>query len=297
MGKTAEKTLEYEQRLILFLDFLGFRAIVKETVASPTRLKALLRAIGFLSELKPDEADVGKSITQFSDSVVVSYPVTETSSVFNLLFEVALMIIDLAYAGYLLRGAITVGKLIHTDEYLVGPAMIRAYEMESRDAKVPRVLIDPAVVNIARTYHAWQNSPAEEAAYVRGMMTKDEDGRYFYDYVSWHSVVAVAGGDADLYDAYLENLGTLVDRGLRNKDPQVKEKYLWLHRRYVASIDEILRQPENSEWYAENQALVAVAKTLPRHEVLARRARRAVAASVASMPDARPVRRKSGRKR
>ena len=168
------------------MDFLGFRDIVNETVKNPDRRAALLRAVGFLSSelMRDKETDIGKMVTQFSDSVVVSYPVTEISSVFTLVNDVALAVIELAYAGYLLRGGITVGKLIHTEEYLVGPAMIKAYEMESRKAKYPRVLIDPVVFKFARMYHAPQNSPADEVGYIRSLLTKDDDGEHFFDYVS-----------------------------------------------------------------------------------------------------------------
>jgi len=143
MVQLAENPPEYEERLILFLDFLGFRDIVRQTAKNADSRAALLGAISFLSsELKRnDESDIGKMVTQFSDSVVVSYPVTEVSSVFTLVNDVALAIMELAFAGYLLRGGITVGKLIHTEEYLVGPAMIKAYEMESKRAIYPRDLL------------------------------------------------------------------------------------------------------------------------------------------------------------
>src|ERR1035437_1529526 len=280
MTNTADdKPIAYEQRVILFLDFLGFKEIVEKTTTDPKRLAALLRAIRFVTVLKPDEADIGKQVSQFSDSVVVSYPVSETSSVFTLVYDVALLIIDLADAGFLVRGAITFGLLIHADEYLVGPAMLRAYEMESKEAKYPRVLIDPRIVKIAWKYHAPQNSPKVEADYVRDLMTKDDDGKFFYDYISWHSVVSEAGIRAGGYDTYLANIGRLVKRGLRNKDAHVKEKYLWLHKRYVASIAEILKQPKKSPWYQENIGVVAVVKGLPKFKKLARSAKRAVASA------------------
>ncbi|HEV2642282.1 MAG TPA: hypothetical protein VGT98_06230 [Candidatus Elarobacter sp.] len=287
MAKTAvDEPIAYEQRLILFLDFLGFKEIVEETTTDPKHLARLLQAIDFLSQLKPDEADGGKQVTQFSDSVVVSYPVSAPSSVFILAYEVALLIIDLAYAGFLVRGAITLGLLIHNDEYLVGPAMIRAYQMESREAKNPRVVIDPRIVKIARAYSVSQNSSSEEVDYVRGvmgavrdLMTKDDDGRFFFDYISWNSVVDEARLDTDRYGSYLANIGRLVERGLRNKDPHVKEKYLWLHKRYVASIDEILRQPDRSKWYQKYRDVAAAVKDLPKYKVLARNAERVVAAA------------------
>jgi hypothetical protein len=48
----------------------------------------------------------------------------------------------LAVSGFWIRGAVTVG-LIHHDEHIVfGPALNRAYELESKVAIYPRILID-----------------------------------------------------------------------------------------------------------------------------------------------------------
>jgi len=138
-------------------------------------------------------------------------------------------------------------------------------------------------------YHAWQNSPAEEVGYIRSLLTKDDDGEYFFDYVSWSSVVAEAGGEAKLYDAYLETLGTLVGRGLRKKDARVKEKYLWLHKRYIATIDEILSQSADSKWYRQNVATVVMARRLKRYTALAADAERAVAAARKSAETCPPL--------
>jgi len=118
----------YEQRLTPFPDFLGFARIVEESVENPDRLASLIGAIKILSELNLDETAKGRRVSQFSDSIVISYPVTESASVFVLVNDVALVLIELANCGFLLRGGITIGQLIHTHEYLFGPAMIRAYQ-------------------------------------------------------------------------------------------------------------------------------------------------------------------------
>ena len=45
---------------------------------------------------------------------------------------------------------------------------------------------------------------------MRAFMTEDADGQLFFDYISWNSVVAVAGGSNELYGDYLGGLGTLI---------------------------------------------------------------------------------------
>ena len=197
--KAKPKHPVYEERIILFLDFLGFKEIVEGTVGNAEEfLDVLLNAVDRLYEIG-DDKDLYASVsaTTFSDSVVLSYAVREQSAVFFLLLDIAFAIIDLAVRGFLVRGAVTIGELIHTEKYLVGPAMVKAYEMESEEAKFPRVLLDPRLVEIARQAHAEHHDPEDEAAYVKLFMTKDSDGKHFIDYVSWDAVVRIAGMDDD----------------------------------------------------------------------------------------------------
>jgi hypothetical protein len=177
----AKRKLAYENRIILFLDFLGFKEIVERTDADRQYLHNLLDAIDLLHQVGRNDAELSKSqrITTFSDSVVLSYAVDEKSAVFHLLTDVAFAIIDLAIKGFVVRGAITLGKLIHTKKYLVGPAMVRAYELESKVAKYPRVLVDRKLVSVARKAHAWRHAGHHEAKSVREFLTKDVDGHLF----------------------------------------------------------------------------------------------------------------------
>src|ERR1700734_1453383 len=44
--------------------------------------------------------------------------------------------------GFLLRGGITVGEVVHDDECVFGPGLVRAYELESKKAYYPRFVLD-----------------------------------------------------------------------------------------------------------------------------------------------------------
>lgn len=290
---------EYEERLILFLDILGFRKIVEKTTKDARTLEALLRAIDMIREMEETDYELrgSKRVSQFSDSIVVSYALGEESAAFSLVNEMALTITELAYRGFLMRGAITVGKLVHTDEYLVGPAMVRAYEMESKRAVFPRVLIDRRVLTAAKRYHAEHHSPGEEAQFVRDFMTKDPlDGQYYFDYVSFDSVVADVGGEVHLYGQYLLSLATMLRSGLRDRDPKVQAKYLWLHRQFVDAVDLLALEPEDGQFCNDNPELCALARGLPRMERLAASAASTVRAARLPAPLANAAR-ASGRGR
>lgn len=284
--KKKAKTKQYEQRIILFLDFLGFKEIVESTVRDPNNLRSLLTAIDRLHDIGREDADLYKtrSITTFSDSVVLSYATHEQSAVFYLLLDIAFAVIDLAIQGYLVRGAVTVGDLVHTKRYLVGPAMVSAYEMESKIAKSPRVLIDHKLVAIARKAHAEQHDGKHEAGYVRSFMTKDDDGQHYVNYVSWKSVVQTAGMDDDNYPAYLREIGTIVRRGLSKTEPSVLSKYLWIHQQYIAAIEQFEKLGPNHRYRLNNPENCAAIEALPKFAKETKAARQTIKLAVNKQP-------------
>jgi hypothetical protein len=262
----AKPKLAYETRIILFLDFLGFKEIVERTDTDASYLHNLLDAVDLLHELGRDDAKVAKSlrVTTFSDSIVLSYAVDEESAVFYLLTHVAFAIIDLAIKGFVVRGAVTFGKLIHTDKYLVGPAMVRAFELESKVAKYPRILVDPKLVSVARKAHAWHHTGDHEAEHVRDFLTKDSDGETFIDYISWRGVVDVAGMDDENYPLYLRDVGKIIAAGLTKTDAGILSKYLWMHQQYVRTIHKFERLGKKNEYRLNNPEICDAVVGLPK---------------------------------
>jgi hypothetical protein len=272
-----KKYPEYQQRLILFLDFLGFSNTVAETKSNPQKLKQLVRAIDSVREVKRSFDDkTSQKVTQFSDSLVVSYRIDETSAAFELVSEIALAVIDLAGRGYLVRGGMTVGPLLHTTKYLVGPAMLHAYDMEHSLAKSPRVIVDRAVIELASAHHADNNSPEEEQGYVQGIMAEDTDGWLYLDYVPWSGVVENAGKDEKDYGPYLGALSKTLERGLADSDTRVLQKQIWLHERYVSAVEFIAGLPEDDPLRRNRPQIYEEIRALPRFSKEAEAARKAV---------------------
>lgn len=272
------KPIAYEERILLFIDFLGFKDIVGETERDPSRLASLISAMDALGDLK-DEYAIFKSeqMSQFSDCVALSYSAQETSGVFYLLHGMALAIVDLAARGYLVRGAVTVGPLYHSKSHVVGPAMVAAYEMESKQAMYPRVIVDPKVFKIAAKHRQPNHDPKDEIGYVRDLIREDTDGQWFCDYVSWNSVVAAFGLEDEAYGDYLYRLSRLIERGLSNANPMVAQKYLWLHRQYLESIDKFSAiTPDHDYWQQSPENCMGISE-LPRFEKLANKATNRVA--------------------
>lgn len=270
--------LRYEHRVVLFLDLLGFKEHVAKTVRNPGYLANLLTAMEIVSKIGLEDRKFSRSqrVTQFSDSVVVSFGIDEKSAVFWLLHDIALSVIELAMRGFLVRGAVTVGDLLHTNSRVVGPAMVEAYEWESKRAVYPRVLINGSVLKIARKARSEDHTSREEEKYVRSFMTRDEDGYDYFDYVSWNSVIAIAGGLDKGYGPYLSRLALLVQEGLSAPDPRVIEKYLWLYRRYAAALEQFEALPAEHAYRRQSPENCSIIDGLDRMKRLAKTARRTV---------------------
>ena len=108
----------YEDRFVLFLDILGFQRIIDNTfvkeVEQTDKVKSLISA---LIEMKKVFSPISKvstvSVTQFSDSVVVSLKETGSIQFFNFLRQVQLLICRLA------KNNILVGGQYHMESFII----------------------------------------------------------------------------------------------------------------------------------------------------------------------------------
>ena len=168
--------MDYQERLVCFIDLLGFKSTIDQTIDSDEIRLRLYEVIKSLNESSLKAGMYGTipvwcanpekpfqlasefygeniidelselfplDITQFSDSFVISCPSSDSGSCLLLLKGIYLIKILVFYnLGMMLRGGIALGKLIHEEGgALFGPAMNEAYYIESELAKYPRVLI------------------------------------------------------------------------------------------------------------------------------------------------------------
>lgn len=200
MSKTAKnkKTASYRDCIVTFIDILGFRSIVSK---SPP--KEIQEIVGLVQQLagsgeekiaKKDGFDRDDDIpwtrtTFFSDSVVRVRPYDtkiHDGSLFHELLNLVHAQAELAHRGIFIRGGLTVGKLYLRDNVLFGPAMVQAYDLESKFANYPRIVIDPDVIDAFKTdarLRSDDNSSKEELKSVRKLLKRGDDGLYYVDYL------------------------------------------------------------------------------------------------------------------
>lgn len=164
----------YEQRVIAFIDILGFGSLVDKSANDPSVVGMISNALEValteyvrertffdvheskipLEELRAFRAEMALlnqqferqhqvTVSHFSDTVVLSAPASDLIG--------SQLVVDLAgrltmsfWEGHemLVRGGITKGLLIHDQGgRLFGPAMNEAYHLESKVASFPRIVI------------------------------------------------------------------------------------------------------------------------------------------------------------
>jgi hypothetical protein len=71
-------------------------------------------------------------------------------TLFNFLFDLSWLCFTIMERGYLVRGAVTVGKLFHNGDFCFGPAMNKAYLDQETLANYPRIIIDKNALEISK---------------------------------------------------------------------------------------------------------------------------------------------------
>ncbi len=237
--------MEYEDRIVCFMDILGFKAHVKKTdtkdnkenIKNIDNIASSIEAIRYFTDMDKPEGNEGKQITQFSDSLVISFLSDEESGVFNSLLTILWIQISLVRHGILCRGGIVRGKLVHTEKYLFGPAMVNAYTLESKAALYPRVILDESIIISGMKAHGKHHFAHHEKESIMSLLKKDSDGMYYIDYIT-ESQSELDDPTYD-YPQYMHELGQIIKEGLKSSDPSILIKYQWLKEKYVHHVKEL----------------------------------------------------------
>lgn len=249
--------MKYQQRIVAFIDILGFKAILNDTVGKDDtddeknidKVVSAYKAIRDIwdldkkSKLLDTSSSESKKVTIFSDSIVISFKAEEPSEVFYTLLELKWLIMRLLWHGILCRGAVSIGKFIHTDEYLFGPALVEAYLLESKAALYPRIILDRTVIDAGAQNSAMHHTKEMEMEYVESLLEQDSDGMYYIDYF----FKAQSELDDPEYDfpAYIDNLGKIIRKGLMASSHASKAdlriKYSWMRERYNRMVSAVTR--------------------------------------------------------
>jgi hypothetical protein len=169
-------TFAYADRIIAFIDVLGFSELVKASDADPialSKLKKLVATYELFERYMREYFDFANS-DFFSDSFVLS---VNTDQVIYLIRETGYLCRHLLMQGFSCRGGISAGSLYHHGQIVVGPALIKAYRLEKSIALYPRVILDDATM--AHWGEEFRSGSAHP--HLEALVKRDRDGQHFID--------------------------------------------------------------------------------------------------------------------
>ena len=241
-------------KIISLIDILGFRDIVtKPTDSGNDKEENIDKICRIFSTIRKNLNldnpngffEASKVVTQFSDSIVISFLYSEKSGIFHNLFDLQVLIMDLLKHKVLCRGAVALGEIIHTDDMLFGPGFIKAYDTESKAALFPRVILDETILDIGKQFHASHHAPEHELESINSIVSKDTDDMYYVDYFGKALENLDSAEDEPLY---IENLRDIINPYINTDKPDLRVKYGWLINKFNRMINEIREQRSSKDF-------------------------------------------------
>ena len=181
-----------EKYIVAYVDILGYKDYLKK---HPQSANEFLKKIkGTVEKFKEKAEQMGYNRAQkieikiFSDNFIMCKkleilegPFYESLAMIEFINELADFQLMILWEYKLLtRGAITVGELYIDSDFVFGPALIEAYELESKIAKCPRIIIsDESIIEIKKLipYHPY--STTIDPDYI---FPTDADGKRYLNY-------------------------------------------------------------------------------------------------------------------
>jgi hypothetical protein len=248
--------IKYERRIVAFIDILGFKEIVKQSEQDTSKIEFLYSILDFLKgwetsdkwdlkfvEIEEDAQKKGvdnfdirgkTNTTSFSDSIVVSVKVDK-----NINEMTSTLIVNLSYIGALLiekgilfRGGLTIGSIIHNDNGTVfGQALIEAYQLESKNAKYPRIVLSDKLIRELNYPIETKRNRYPYHQYIE----RFSDGCVgFHQMIYYQVIESWTEMTSEKMISSLANVRKTIIDGLDNsfENPDVFEKYKWIKEQY-----------------------------------------------------------------
>jgi len=174
------KEIAPDDRVVAWIDILGFRKELLNAESGTEEdfqrvYRKLLRvrqvfddpaASAEPEELEQGQRAYGREVFSLSDGLIVTTSlsratakghVTDYDLVMSILSDLILAQADCALEGVFVRGGISVGKFYFEDNVLLSPALVRAYELETRKAVHPVIIIEQQYIEALRELKGYKN--------------------------------------------------------------------------------------------------------------------------------------------
>lgn len=231
----------FERRAVLFLDFLGFKTNVEACETDVHQIDRIYTVLSIVKKHFGTHKDIIK--IQFSDSIVISFSAESEGAVLEILGSIQSLTKKVIDNGFILRGGLAYGNLYHDKDYIFGIAMNKAYELESKKAVVPRIIIQREIIEIGSNYLPQYFMEGMES-YVYNYISKDNDGEFYIDY--FQKGVDTFWEVKNRDKKFIRHLKKTIEDGLLNENMSVNLKYLWMRDKFNQMVVELRHNTQNT---------------------------------------------------
>jgi class 3 adenylate cyclase len=145
---------------LVFLDLLGFSALVESAGKDVTERHRLVESLKLVRDTLCEDPAIGFRFTCFSDCIVLSADRTP-HALWQLFQSVQILTMNLLQYDILVRGGMAIGPTHHSDDFVFGTAVTEAYQLESDGANGPIVLLSQHVAknvtDLGPDFQQWLN--------------------------------------------------------------------------------------------------------------------------------------------
>jgi hypothetical protein len=209
---------QYKNKIVAFLDILGFRQkVFQDTPLAIKTIKQINEDISHAINILKSEGPTTISIRLFSDCFCISCDASELPL---LIRELSFLQLFLSIHNIFVRGAISQGRHFENEHIIYSEGLVNAYELQIKD-RFPRINIDATITE--RMTH--ETCPHYGDKLVEYLIVAP-DGIFFLDYLqtlTWEGVNAIKD------DLFKDHKKAIIEEVERNKENyKVIEKYKWL---------------------------------------------------------------------
>lgn len=230
-----------------FLDVLGFSERIQES-SNNDKHNELLQEFHdifekMLSSLEESTTDSLLYFKSFTDNILLAHPrfSKDMESEFGfILWAIKEYQFQMALHGFFVRGGLSINRLFIDDNSVYGEALIEAYNLESKQAINPIVVLSDDAMKLVNK-HLTYYSNADHSPQVRELLM-NTDGRYFINYLSECILDGDTGYELDIAPLNLHK--EQIEQSLtkyRDK-PVVYAKFSWLssyHNYFCDSVSQL----------------------------------------------------------
>ncbi len=249
--------------MVAFIDFLGFSNEV-EGITETDKLESVIHKIEKLRDEFSREADI-KAISKieviaFSDCMIFSVAgksdITKLQGKYDIwlseLFIIAISQFNcIMNHGFFIRGGIASGWYYHKDNIIVSPAQVKAYKLESKEAKYPSIVLSKALAgyftdpkNYSKAYsynptdglllkddilNLWYIDYLGVAIEELGWQANEEiEAKYKRTPIDNRSEVITEGWKINADRAFNRHRQVVLEAFKKTQSDEIKGKYEWL---------------------------------------------------------------------